>query len=85
MSLIDTIICSGEEKQVQLLRPPCSLMGERSQVTAKKECKDSSCFLPVYGCSVFRLCSPFGATTDPDLIPTCEGCERYHRPRPDSC
>lgn len=74
--LSDTILNSGVESEVYLLKPPCEHLGERTAQRAKSACQNSASYLPVYRCSIYRRASPFGNVSDPDLIKPCP-CESY--------
>lgn len=75
--LTDTILRDGKESEVQMLRPACQQMGERTDQRVKQKCGESSAFLPVYQCSIHRLASPFGFCKDADLIKPCGDCTDY--------
>ena len=75
-----TIIREGQEVEVATTRKECHWIEGATGIYNKRNCESSSDYLPVYHCVFYRLCSPFGRNTDPDLIRDCEGCGDY-RPK----
>lgn len=73
----DTILANNHERTATLFRPRCEHLGPRTVHRAKRRCENSADYLPIYRCGKYRLCSPFGQTTDADLIHACEGCVFY--------
>lgn len=78
VSLVDTVVRDGVETEVRLYRPACVHIVKRTGGRAKGGC-GSGVFLPIYECSLFKRCSPFGKVTDPDIIHPCQGCDRYEK------
>jgi hypothetical protein len=77
--LADTILRGEHESAVELVRPICRHMGERTENRVKEKCGDQAGMLPVYRCAEFRLCSPFGNCVDAELVHPCPGCTAYVR------
>lgn len=73
----DTILRDGIEIEAILLGAPCRSLGARTDLRAKGGCETGINFMPVYRCLEYRLCSPFGSTSDLNLIHPCQGCPRY--------
>jgi len=72
-----TILRCGNEVEVSTTRKPCHWLGDTTGIHNKRQCEESSDYLPIYHCVLYRLCSPFGKNTDPDLIHDCEECSDY--------
>lgn len=85
--LSDTVerVVDGQkiESEVKLLRPPCQHMGEKvfnsdgTPNLVKQKCGQNAAFLPVYKCSRWLRCSPFGTCHDANLIHPCPTCLDY--------
>lgn len=80
MYLTDYNLRNGEKIEVRMLRPACQLMGERIEQMAKQKCGNDASFTPIYKCSRYLRCTPFGRCRDEDIIHSCVGCESYLKP-----
>jgi hypothetical protein len=76
MTLTDTIL-RDEVEETSTIPRPCRHVGQPTGTRAKEKCDKQAAFLPVYRCSIFRLCSPFGHLEDSDLIHPCPDCPEY--------
>lgn len=75
--MTDTILRNGTYERIESLRTPCKYLGERTKHRTKEACANSAAFLPVYTCDLHVRCSPYGNTTDPQVIKPCGTCEEY--------
>ena len=76
--MLQDLLLTTDGLRASVVLAPCKLVGERTSRRALGTCASAK-FLPVYRCSEYDLCSPFGKVVDHELVHHCLGCEDYTR------